>query len=235
MVDNEGMSDVALDSIEWETLGKAIRERRLARDLTLVELAAEVDLSQPFLSQVENGRARPSMMSLYRIAHSLGTTPQAFFGGPVGTTKAPTLTRAGEETVVEVTGTAAESVCHLMLAGTAPFHVLQFEGLPSEFLDYWEHEGFEALYVIEGTIEVDLDGSLSTLGPGDFLSYPSRLPHRLRSTSKRKARVLLVETKVESLQDRGPASHAPKALARVRGRRRVKPNLPGSTALGPVD
>ena len=175
------------------------------------------------------------MMSLYRIAHSLGTTPQAFFGGPIGTTTEPTLIRAGEETVVEVTGTAAESVCHLMLAGTAPFHVLEFEGLPSEFLDYWEHEGFEALYVIEGPIEVDLDGSVSTLRPGDFLSYPSRLPHRLRSVSKRKARVLLVETKVESLQDRSPASHAPTPLLRARGRRRVKPNVPASIALGAVD
>lgn len=219
MRNNEGMTDAALDSIEWETLGKAIRERRLARDLTLVELAAEVDLSQPFLSQVENGRARPSMTSLYKIAHSLGTTPQAFFGGPIGSTNEPTLTRAGQETTVQVTGTAAESICHLKLAGTAPFHVLEFEGLPSEFTDYWEHDGFEALYVIDGTIEVDLDGVLSTLSAGDFFSYPSRLRHRLRTVSKRKARVLLIETKVESLQDRGPASHAPTLSARAVGRR----------------
>ncbi len=225
MRNNEQVTDALLDSIEWETLGKAIRERRLARDLTLVELAAEVDLSQPFLSQVENGRARPSMTSLYKIAHSLGTTPQAFFGGPTGSTNEPTLTRAGEETAVQVTGTAAESICHLKLAGTAPFHVLEFEGLPAAFLDYWEHDGFEALYVIEGTVDVDLDGEVSTLSAGDFLSYPSRLPHRLRSASKRKARVLLIETKVESLQDRGPAKHdpTPVANARVRGRRRKDP------------
>lgn len=221
------MTDAALDAIEWETLGQAIRERRLARDLTLVELAAEVDLSQPFLSQVENGRARPSMISLYRIAHSLGTTPQAFFGGPVGSTAEPTLLRAGEEQVVDVTGTGSESACHMLLAGTAPFHVLEFEGLPAEFLDYWEHDGFEAIYVIDGTIEVDLDGTISSLRAGDFFSYPSRLPHRLRSVSKRRARVLLIETKVESLQDRGPASHAPKPASRGRGRRRLNKKAGG--------
>ncbi len=216
------MLDASLDSIEWETLGQAIRKRRLARELTLLQLAAEVDLSQPFLSQVENGRARPSMTSLYRIAHSLGTTPQAFFGGPLGSTVEPRLVRAGDEPVVEVTGTAAESMCHLKLAGNAPFHVLEFEGLPTEFLGYWEHEGFEALCVIEGNIEIDLGGEVTALGPGDFMSYQSRTPHRLRSVGTLKARVLLIETKVESLQDRSPARHAPDPVARKR--------RPGSSA-----
>ena len=139
-----------LDRDEWETLGQAIRERRLARSLTLVALASEVDLSQPFLSQVENGRARPSMMSLYRIAHALGTTPQAFFGGPLGDLSTPALLRSEDARVVEVTETPAESSCHLLLAGEAPFHVLGFDGLPSEYLDYWEHDGFEAVFVISG-------------------------------------------------------------------------------------
>ncbi len=223
------MAEIAdLDSIEWETLGLAIRERRLARNLTLVALAAEVDLSQPFLSQVENGRARPSMMSIYRIAHALGTTPQSFFGGPVGDASSPALLRSQEARVVDVTGTASESSCHLLLAGDAPFHVLEFDGLPSEYLDYWEHDGFEAVYVIAGEVEVDIAGDISALRVGDFLSYSSRLPHRLRSVSRKRARVLLIETKVEVLQDRGPASHAPKA----RGRRRVAGKgtmKPGST------
>ena len=36
--------------------------------------AAKAKLSQPFLSQIERGRARPSMPSLHRIAAALGTT-----------------------------------------------------------------------------------------------------------------------------------------------------------------
>lgn len=214
------MADMTeLDTVEWEILGLAIRERRLARNLTLVALASEVDLSQPFLSQVENGRARPSMMSLYRIAHALGTTPQAFFGGPLGDLSTPVLLRSDDVRVVDVTGTAAESSCRLLLAGDAPFHVLEFDGLPSNYLDYWEHDGFEAVYVISGSVEVDVDGTVSALRAGDFLSYSARLPHRLRSTSRSRARVLLIETKVEALQDRGPASHAPK----TRSRRRLTP------------
>jgi len=59
----------------------------------LAELAG---LSQPFLSQVENGRAQPSMESLYRIATALGTTPQALFGEHDPSALAPTAARADD-------------------------------------------------------------------------------------------------------------------------------------------
>ena len=214
-----------LDSIEWETLGQAIRERRLARNLTLVALAQEVDLSQPFLSQVENGRARPSMISLYRIANALGTTPQAFFGGPVGNASSPALLRAQDARVVDTTDVSSQSACHLLLAGEAPFHLLEFDGLPSEFLDYWEHDGFEAVYVIAGQIEIDIDGEVTALAVGDVMSYSSRLPHRLRSISRSRAKVLLIETKVETVQDRGPVSHLPKARSRRRATAKRQPKI----------
>ncbi len=214
--DISAASENDLDAVEWECLGRAIRERRLERGLTLVVLAVEVGLSQPFLSQVENGRARPSMMSLYKIAHALGTTPQAFFGGPLGDLATPTLLRSEKARSIDVTGTKSESLCHLLLSGDAPFHVLEFDGLPREYLDYWEHDGFEAIYVIEGKVEVDIAGEISTLRAGDFLSYSSRLPHRLRSTSRQRTRVLLVETKVEAIQRKGPASHAPPTKSRKR-------------------
>ena len=44
-------------------IGTSIREHRLAHDLTLVALAERSGLSQPFLSQVENGRAAPDRKS----------------------------------------------------------------------------------------------------------------------------------------------------------------------------
>ena len=83
----------APEAHRWEVMGRAIKERRLGQPFTLVELAERAGLSQPFLSQVENGRAQPSMASLYRIASALGTTPQALFGG-LANAAAPALARA---------------------------------------------------------------------------------------------------------------------------------------------
>ena len=216
------------EKTEWEILGGAIRERRVARELTLVELAGLVDLSQPFLSQIENGRARPSMTSLYRIANALGSTPQGLFGGRVDALSSPALVRAKDARIVDFDADVKSSA-HIFLAGEAPFHVLEYVGLPSEFGDYWEHEGFEAIYVVDGEIEVDIDGELSTLSEGDFLSYPSRIRHRLRSRNGEQARALLIETKFESLQDRRTGGHIPRTSTK-RATKRAPSKPTGSNA-----
>lgn len=175
----------------WDDVGHAIRSLRLSHSLTLVELAARADLSQPFLSQVETGRAKPSMSSLYRIATALATTPQALFGGP--SVVEPTLTKATDESVPAI-ATDGESLRRLLLPGNAPFHVIELIGLSTEFLEPWQHEGFEALYVLAGPIEVEVDDVSTSMDTGDFLSYPAAVPHRYRSALGAEARVLLIET-----------------------------------------
>jgi len=191
------------DDDRWASLGTAIRERRLAGEFTMVELAERAGLSQPFLSQIENGRARPSMQSLYRIATALTTTPQALFGGPTVAAE-PTVARSVSDLVPTI-DTDGESRRRLLLPGDAPFHVIELVGLAREFLEPWSHGGFEALYVVAGPVEVEVDGTLTSLDTGDFLSYPARLPHRYRSSSGPTARVLLIETQMSGS---GQAAHS---------------------------
>ena len=55
-------------------VGAAVRRRRRALELTLAVVAARSGLSVPFLSQIENDRARPSTNSLEKVADALRTT-----------------------------------------------------------------------------------------------------------------------------------------------------------------
>jgi len=181
------------------TLGSTIREHRLAHGLTLVALAERAALSQPFLSQVENDRARPSVESLYRIATALGTTPQALFENDDADVAGPAAVRHDDPAVPAI-DTEGESLRRMLLRGDAPFHVVELVGLSTEFLESWRHDGFEALYVISGPIDVEIDGEVTTLTTGDFLSYPSSLPHRYRSPLGAAARVLLMETQLQRTQ-----------------------------------
>ena len=219
------------DVVEWQELGRAVRERRRANGLTLVGLAARVGLSQPFLSQVENGRARPSLMSLHLIAEALGSTPQALFAGASDPDAGPVVVRADEVRIVDVgRGELAESTCHMLLAGDAPFRLLEFDGLPSEFIEYFVHDGFEATYVIAGRVQIDIAGEITELGPGDSISYPSRLPHRLRALGKRRASVLMIETTMEAVKTNGvakqaPARHPTKRLRRLPRKKVGEPRM----------
>ena len=57
-----------------DRLGARIRHHRRQLGLTLVEVADQAGISQPFLSQIERGKAAPSMSTLEGLAHALGTT-----------------------------------------------------------------------------------------------------------------------------------------------------------------
>jgi transcriptional regulator with XRE-family HTH domain len=182
---------------DWHQFGRTVRERRREQHLTMVELAARCELSQPFLSQIENGRAKPSMDSIYRIAHALDTTPQALFGERAGVVAEPTLVRRNDPGVT-VLDRGPESQVRLVLPGAAPFHVLEFDGLPAEYEQFWRHEGFEAVYVVAGRVEVRLDDERTVLETGDFLSYPADRAHSHRSLSGQGARILLIEAAADA-------------------------------------
>jgi transcriptional regulator with XRE-family HTH domain len=56
-----------------KTLGERIRELREERDLSVRELARRIEVSPPFLSDVELGRRHPSEDVLERLAAALST------------------------------------------------------------------------------------------------------------------------------------------------------------------
>ncbi|MEU0736593.1 helix-turn-helix domain-containing protein, partial [Streptomyces lavendulocolor] len=66
-----------MDEKETLRVGVAVRRRRRAMALTLAAVAERSGLSVPFLSQIENERARPSERSLQQIADALDTTTVA--------------------------------------------------------------------------------------------------------------------------------------------------------------
>ena len=57
-----------------KTLGEHIRELREERDLSLRELAAKIEVSAAFMSDVELGRRHPSDKHMAAVARALGTS-----------------------------------------------------------------------------------------------------------------------------------------------------------------
>ncbi|WP_369131429.1 helix-turn-helix domain-containing protein [Modestobacter roseus] len=172
-------------------VGARVRERRRARGLTMVQLADLAGLSQPFLSQVERGRARPSMGSLHRIARALGTTtPALLTGAGQGAPGLVSLVRAGAGTTVAHDGGTTRT----LVEGTPALLPLEFRVAHRDFPDYFEHPAAEFLYVVSGRIEVDLAAEgVHQLGPADTLYYAGDVPHRFRLLGRSPATVLVVQ------------------------------------------
>lgn len=83
------------DAREPLRVGVAVRKRRRALQLTLAAVSARSGLSVPFLSQIENERARPSMRSLERVADALETTAVELLAAS-DTTRTVDLVRADD-------------------------------------------------------------------------------------------------------------------------------------------
>jgi transcriptional regulator with XRE-family HTH domain len=56
-----------------------IREIRIEKKISQLELANIANFSQSFLANVESGKKKPSVMTILRLAEALNVNPREFF------------------------------------------------------------------------------------------------------------------------------------------------------------
>ena len=56
-----------------------IREIRIEKKISQLELANIANFSQSFLANVESGKKKPSLLTILRIAEALNVNPREFF------------------------------------------------------------------------------------------------------------------------------------------------------------
>lgn len=67
--------------IDGVTLGRRMRELRVAAGLTQAELARRTGIHRPNIARVEAGRHTPSLETVARIAHAIGVSPTRVLSG----------------------------------------------------------------------------------------------------------------------------------------------------------
>jgi len=180
-------------------LGRSIRAVREERGLSLRELARRVNVSPSFVSQVELGKANPSVGTLYSLVSELGTTLDELIGerqgdgGPELVDAGPAVDTATSWPVVEVPVQPAEGRRRLEMSGvvwerlthdTDPYvdflHVEYAPGSSSCAPDQlMRHGGREYGHLLHGRLDVQVGFETWTLGPGDSIHFDSTTPHRL--------------------------------------------------------
>jgi len=178
------------------SLGRAIREARTARKLSMRALASASDISQPFLSQIESGQSLPSISTLYRIANVLGISPAGLLPSEPEP-GAVSLTRAADAAWVPIAETEGAGRMREIAAVPTRFseHIVE----PGEHMgDWFRSDGEQTVYVVEGTVTVEIEGRGSwDLGPGDAITHPGALRNRWIPRPGERARLLLLYTAAE--------------------------------------
>lgn len=170
-------------------LARSVRAHRLARGLSLGELARRSGLSKTSLSNLESGVGNPSLETLWRLAHALDVS----LGALLGETDPPRMfvVRAGGGTPVE-----SESGLRgrLLVAegSNRRTEVLEMELAPGVAYRSEAHApGTEEFLVCtEGSLSAGPVDHEVELGSRDALRFPADGPHRYES--EHGARALLV-------------------------------------------
>lgn len=179
-------------------MGDRLRVARQAQGLSLRGLARRLGISPSLLSQVETGRARPSVTTLYGIASELAISlDDLLFAGnqrpyvdrPRRTHHArnlPTLPpdpvqHSGDRVSIRLaSGVIWERLTTASIA-TADFMHVTYEvgGASSAEDEFQRHAGQEFGYVIRGTLGVTVGFDEYVLQPGDSIVFDATAPHRV--------------------------------------------------------
>jgi transcriptional regulator with XRE-family HTH domain len=166
-------------------LGERVREERLRQNIGVRELARRVGVSAGLISQVELGRASPSVGTLYAIVNVLGLSLDRLLLDqapvPRHRRKPDPVVRSGQGQVAELDS----GVSWERLTPPSPQEVdfvsavyeVGAESCPAASMV--RHAGSEYGHVLRGRLGVTVGAETYRLGPGDSISFESTTPHRL--------------------------------------------------------
>lgn len=159
-----------------QELGRRIKLLRISRGLTLKDLEARGGISATHVSEIERGKASPTVGALGRIANALGMRPATLVEPAV--LPMVSVTRAGErnESGVQLGAASVEPITDPVENATMSAHMVTLPiGREPAFVH--RHEGEEWATVLAGVAEICVDGEAHVLREGDSLHFRAHVSH----------------------------------------------------------
>jgi len=194
---------------EYATIGGRLRQARTARGLSLRHLAAVLGVSPSLISQVETGRAKPSVNTLYALANELGISLDVLLfmdTEPVTPSRSRTpavdpvhislphdpVQRAASRMSIRLgSGVVWERLTTESIRNVDFLYVTyEVGGASSPENEFQRHSGQEWGYVLSGSLRVKVGFDEFVLGPGDAITFDSGSPHRLFNAGDEPARAV---------------------------------------------
>ena len=168
------------------TIGEKLKKSRNDKGMSLRELATKVDLSASFLSQIEQGKASPSIENLKKIAHTLDVRVAYLIEDEEDDIRNIEYVKAANVRYIESIDSNIKM--GILLASNKEIGVDGESGR-----DYYSHGNSEEfIYILEGELEVYVANKKYKLAKGDSLYFKSSLNHRFKNTSKKEVKALWV-------------------------------------------
>jgi transcriptional regulator with XRE-family HTH domain/KaiC/GvpD/RAD55 family RecA-like ATPase len=170
-------------------LGDKVRSLRKKLGMTQKELAEQVGLTPSFISQLEKNLISPSLDSLLRLSEKLDTQPIYFLTDEQSGPWQKMIIKPKERQEVHLKGAkVAEVKLQLLVSDVLnrrmePYLVSLKKGGKING-NLFNHRGDGFAYVMEGDVEVEIQGEKQVLRQGDSIYIGSTAPSKWINTSK---------------------------------------------------
>lgn len=176
-------------------VGRKIRELRIERKMSLVEVAAKSDITAGLLSRIENFRTLPSLPVLHQISIALDVPlAEIVFPLKAANTQGYTLIKAGHgdhEDRYDSEGLRyINIVSRLIHNQVVKVNVITVE--PKAQRPPLTNDGYELVYVLKGSVQYRINDSTLELKRGDTLLFDGAIPHSVHNLSSKQAELFKV-------------------------------------------
>jgi transcriptional regulator with XRE-family HTH domain len=172
-------------------IGPKIRQLRHQQGLSLQKLAARSGVSAASIHKIERSGMVPTIATLLKIAVALHSSV-AYFVDEADEADPVTFTSAGagRPVLTSKSGLELRSISgqyqHFSVAGAEAVVAAGATSGPTPM----EHPGEELVHLLEGALEVWVDGTHFELNSGDSLHFLTDRPHCWRNPGRQPARAL---------------------------------------------
>ena len=178
-------------------LGDKIRTLRKKLGMTQKELAGQVGLTPSFISQLEKNLISPSLDSLLKLSEKLNTQPIYFLmDGESGPWQKMVIKPNERQDIhlqeLKIPEVRLQLLVSDVLNRRMEPHLLTLRGGATINGHFYSHKGDEFAYVIEGELEVEIQGEKQMLKQGDSLYIESMVPSKWTNLGKGDAVLLWV-------------------------------------------
>ncbi|MGZ4185200.1 MAG: helix-turn-helix domain-containing protein [Solirubrobacteraceae bacterium] len=170
-------------------LAANLRRLRIARHLSLSELARATRISKATLSSIENGRANPTVDTLAGLAGALRVSIAELLEElPLGEVR---IVRSAQARVSQVDGILQRGLDELVVDGELRLAEISLGARQARELDAKPGGSRAHLFVLEGKLIAGPVERITELAGGDYASFPTDVPH-VYEAGRQPARALLL-------------------------------------------
>jgi transcriptional regulator with XRE-family HTH domain len=178
-------------------ISNKIKEKRKAKGITIQELADKAAVSKGLISQIENNRTVPSLLVLINIIRSLNLDMNEFFneiGAPQQNSRV-IIKQQADYQVFEKEAARGFLYKRVLTKNVKNYPVdivileLKKGARRSQMV---KTDAYEYKYILQGTVEYQIENEKHILQEGDSLFFDGRLGHRPANVGEGDAKILVV-------------------------------------------